>query len=120
VRRGTRLHANKARPQFGKELKNLRSTNTPADYHRAICIDAVKLKHRFRNIDSDRANLAHGRLPSMWLRFDATTLWHIDAAEWAPSTTSFASVSRCPGYVCSSPESGEIADIAARRIRART
>jgi hypothetical protein len=19
----------------------------------------------------------------MWLRFDATTLWHIDAAEWA-------------------------------------
>jgi hypothetical protein len=65
VRRGTRLHANKARPQFGKELKNLRSTNTPADYHRAICIDAVNLKHRFRNIDSDRANLAHGRLPSM-------------------------------------------------------
>jgi hypothetical protein len=26
----------------------------------------------------------------MWLRFDATTLWHFDAAEWAPSTTSFA------------------------------
>ena len=59
MRRGTRLHANKARPQFGKKLKNLRSTNTPADYHRAICIDAVNLKHRFRNIDSDRANLAH-------------------------------------------------------------
>jgi hypothetical protein len=29
------------------------------------------------------------------LRFDATTLWHIDAAEWAPSTTSFASIERC-------------------------
>ena len=26
----------------------------------------------------------------MWLRFDATTLWHFDAAEWAPSTTSKA------------------------------
>jgi hypothetical protein len=26
----------------------------------------------------------------MWLRFDATTLWHFDAAEWAPSTTSLA------------------------------
>jgi hypothetical protein len=25
----------------------------------------------------------------MWLRFDATTLWHSDAAEWAPSTASF-------------------------------
>jgi hypothetical protein len=24
----------------------------------------------------------------MWLRFDATTLWHFDAAEWVPSTTS--------------------------------
>src|SRR5450759_3866619 len=23
-------------------------------------------------------------------RFDATTLWHLDAAEWAPSTASFA------------------------------
>ena len=80
--------ANKARPQFGKELKNLRSTNTPADYHRAICIDALNLKHRLRNIDPNRDNLAHGRLPSMWLRFDATTLWHFDAAEWAPSTTS--------------------------------
>ena len=26
----------------------------------------------------------------MWLRFDATTLWHSDAAEWAPSTASNA------------------------------
>jgi hypothetical protein len=28
----------------------------------------------------------------MWLRFDATTLWHFDAAEWAPSTTSLAGI----------------------------
>ena len=55
-------------------------------------IDAVNLKYRLRNIDPDRANFAHGRLPSMWLRFDATTLWHSDAAEWAPSTASFASL----------------------------
>ena len=88
-------HASMPTRQGGRSAKNsrtLRSTNTPADYHRAICIDAVNLKHRLRNIDPDRANLAHGRLPSMWLRFDATTLWHIDAAEWAPSTTSFASI----------------------------
>jgi hypothetical protein len=25
------------------------------------------------------------------VRFDVTTLWHLDAAEWAPSTASFAS-----------------------------
>jgi hypothetical protein len=24
------------------------------------------LKYRLRNIETDRANLAHGRLPSMW------------------------------------------------------
>jgi hypothetical protein len=23
------------------------------------------------------------------VRFDATTLWHLDAGEWAPSTASF-------------------------------
>ena len=28
----------------------------------------------------------------MWLRFDPTTLWHSDAAEWAPSTASFTSL----------------------------
>jgi hypothetical protein len=73
VRRCARFHANKASWQFGKEFKKLCSTNTLADHHRAIGIDAVNLKHRLRNIDPDRANLAHGRLPSMWLRFDATT-----------------------------------------------
>jgi hypothetical protein len=26
------------------------------------------------------------------VRFNATTLWHSDAAEWAPSTASFASI----------------------------
>src|SRR5450631_3883149 len=102
VCRCARFHANEARWQIGKELKNLCSTNALADHHRAIRIDAVNLKHRLRNIDTDRANLTHGRLPSMWLRFDATTLWHSDAAEWAPSTASFAAyllsarAGRCP------------------------
>src|SRR6202142_4399350 len=50
----------------------------------------MNLKYRFRNIDTNCANFAHGRLPSMWLRFYPTTLWHFDAAEWAPSTASFA------------------------------
>jgi hypothetical protein len=27
------------------------------------------------------------------VRFNATTLWHIDAAEWAPSTASFSTIS---------------------------
>src|SRR5262245_60135295 len=92
MRRCARFHPNAARRQIGKEIKNSRATNALADYHRAICIDAVNLKHQLRNIDADRANLAHGRLPSMWLRFDAITLWHFDAAEWVPSTTSKAEI----------------------------
>src|SRR5450755_82304 len=88
--------------QIGKELKKLCSTNTLADHHRTIRIDAVNLKYRLRNIDTNCANFTHGRLPSMWLRFDPTTLWHFDAAEWAPSTTSLATdpfsanSDRCP------------------------
>src|SRR6187431_124679 len=80
MRRRARFQANTARRQIGEELKNSRPTNAPADDHRAISIDAVNLKHQLRNIDPDRDNLAHGRLPSMWLRFDSTTLWHLDAA----------------------------------------
>jgi hypothetical protein len=90
VRRCAGFHANEATRQIGKELKNLCSTNTLADHHRATHINTVNLKHRLRNIDTNRANIAHGRLPSMWLRFDPTTLWHSDVAERAPSTASFA------------------------------
>jgi hypothetical protein len=36
--------------------------------------------------------------------FDATILWHFDAAEWAPSTTSFASFPRCRLRVLFSPK----------------
>ena len=30
-------------------------------------------ENRLHNVDPDRANLTHGRLPSMWLRFDAAS-----------------------------------------------
>src|SRR5262249_12536614 len=66
VRCRARFHANEARWQVGKKLEYLRSTNTPPNHHLAIRIDAVNLKHRLRNIETDRANLPHGRLPSMW------------------------------------------------------
>jgi hypothetical protein len=48
VGRFARFHANEARWQPRKELKNLCSTNTLADHHRAIRIDAVNLKHRLQ------------------------------------------------------------------------
>jgi hypothetical protein len=43
------------------------------------------------------------------LRFDATTLWHFDAAEWAPSTTSIASFQGCASNFRFTPETGHIA-----------
>jgi hypothetical protein len=47
-----------------KELQNLRSAKAPADHHNPADINAVNLECRFRYIQTDRANLAHGRLPS--------------------------------------------------------
>jgi hypothetical protein len=38
----------------------------------------VNLKDRLRNIDPDCGNFDHGRLRSL-VRFNATTLWHLDA-----------------------------------------
>jgi hypothetical protein len=40
------------------------------------------------------------------VRFDATTLWHVDAAEWAPSTASNSAVSRFLRHVCFTLETG--------------
>src|SRR4051794_3890247 len=37
-----------------------------ADHKRARNIDLVHLEDRLRNIQTNCANLAHGRLPSMW------------------------------------------------------
>src|SRR5215831_10561729 len=37
------------------------------------------------------------------VRFDATTLWHFDAAEWAPSTASKADISQCNRHVRFTP-----------------
>jgi hypothetical protein len=34
----------------------------------------------------------------MWLRFDATTLWHFDAAERTPSTASLENKRACANF----------------------
>src|SRR5262252_4647463 len=62
--RGTGLDADQARLQAGKELQQLRPTDTLANNHRPSLVDAVSLEYRLRNIETDCDNLAHGRLPS--------------------------------------------------------
>ncbi len=59
-------HLDQARRQSGEDLQQLQTTDTLADHHRARTINPVHLEDRLRNIQTNRANLAHGRLPSMW------------------------------------------------------
>jgi hypothetical protein len=60
----TGLNADEAGRQCREELQQLRSGDALPDHHRAINIHSVNLKNRLRDIETDRANLAHGRLPS--------------------------------------------------------
>src|SRR6516225_2835355 len=60
------FNADKARRQSREELQHLGTAHTLADHNRSIGIHAVHLKYRLRNIETNRANFAHGRLPSMW------------------------------------------------------
>src|SRR6476660_1293468 len=102
MRGWTRLNADQAWRQHRKKLQYLGAGHTLADNNRAITRYAVNLEYRLRNIETDRANLAHGRLPSLWFALSATTLGTIDATEWAPSTASKPEILRlrlcCPLY----------------------
>src|SRR5262249_42319265 len=64
--RRTGLDADQARLQAGKELQQLRPTDTLANNHHHSRVDAVRLEYTLRNIETDRDNLTHGRLPSYW------------------------------------------------------
>jgi hypothetical protein len=47
----------------------------------------------------------------------ATTLWHFDAAEWAPSTASKADIGACSGDVRFTPD--YVAKLSLRRLLSR-
>src|SRR5262249_51947034 len=66
MRARTCFDADEAGRQRRKELQQLRSANAFADPTRPVDVHAVNLKNRLRDIETDRANLAHGRLPSKW------------------------------------------------------
>src|SRR5262249_35157424 len=55
------------------------------------------------NIKTNRANLAHGRLPSMWFASAKPPYGTLDAAEWAPSTASKADIPQYPTDVRFAP-----------------
>ena len=66
MRRRTGFDPHQAWRKAGEELQHLRAADALAHHHRASAIDPVYLEYRLRNIKTDRANLARGRLPSMW------------------------------------------------------
>src|SRR5205814_7462913 len=102
----TRLNADQAWWQHREKLQYLGAGHTLADNNRAITRYAVNLEYRLRNIETDRANLAHGRLPSLWFALSATTLGTIDAVEWAPSTASLAGMPGLLSHVRFALQSG--------------
>jgi hypothetical protein len=99
MRGRTRLNAHRARRQSRKELQYFRPVYSLPDHYCAFHVHPVNLEDRLRNIETNSANLAYGRLPSLLVRFSATTLWHFDAAEWAPSTASFSTNRRNERHV---------------------
>src|SRR5271169_6136560 len=60
MRRGTSLNPNKACWQPLEERKDLATLQLPADHHLAGSIDAMNLKDRFGDIETDCRNRLHG------------------------------------------------------------
>lgn len=64
VRSWTGFNADETRLQFCEKLQKFPPTDPLTDYNCTLSIDPMNLKNRFRDIETDCANLAHGRLPS--------------------------------------------------------
>jgi hypothetical protein len=60
MRRGTSLNPNKACWQPLEERKDLATHQLPADHHLAGSINAMNLKDRFGDIETDCGNRLHG------------------------------------------------------------
>src|SRR5215813_9051227 len=63
MRRGTGLHADDAGWQPLKERQNMPALQLTADDHLSRRVDAVDLKHRFSNVETDRRDRLHAWLP---------------------------------------------------------
>jgi hypothetical protein len=58
----------------GEETEKLRASDPLAKEHMPGTIRAMDLKHVFRDVQTDRGSLLHGRL--LWWQFDTVTLAH--------------------------------------------
>src|SRR6187551_2806367 len=59
MRRGAGLDPNQARRQLLEECQHIAALQLAPDEHFAFRIDAMHLKHRLRNIETDRCDRLH-------------------------------------------------------------
>src|SRR3981081_2134032 len=82
VRAATGLNAHRARRKLRKELPHGAAAKLTPQHHFSRSIDCVNLEHVLRQIQTDYANLAHGRPPC--LVESISPVWHIDAVGGRP------------------------------------
>src|SRR6187397_401623 len=85
MRSGTGLHRYRAGWLSGKKPEQRRSRDPFAKYHPAAFIGPVGLENPFRDVQSDRARLSHGRL-LMWLVNAVTLAFRCRQGASTPST----------------------------------
>src|SRR4051812_25574389 len=81
--------------KIGEETGHLRPLQLLPQDNLTGCIYSMHLKYALAQIETQRGNLRHGRLPSLW-RSSTTTSWHIDAVQSGPSTPSTS----CARWLC--------------------
>jgi len=74
VRTGTGFHRDDAPGLRGEETEKLRASDALAKEHMPRTIRSMHLEHVFRDVQTDRGSLLHGRL-LRW-QFDTATLAH--------------------------------------------
>src|SRR5262249_8553582 len=74
VRTGTGLHRNDAAGLRCWETKKLRASDALAKEHMPGTIRSMHLEYVFRDVQTNRGSLLHGRL--LWWQFDTVTLAH--------------------------------------------
>src|SRR5882724_3960293 len=73
MRRRTGLNAYQARRQLLEERQHVASLQLAADDHLAYRVDAVNLKNRLGNVETDRRNPLHGAILRIVVTTAATT-----------------------------------------------
>jgi hypothetical protein len=81
MRAAAGLQSNHARRLLGKELQQLGAPDLLAEDHPAASIGTMRVENMLRDVQSNRANFVHGRLPQVMFN---DSPWHKDAVGGRP------------------------------------